>query len=58
MSANNESLLEKLLTRRREAPPAGVRGLSSEGVIKGNINGNIRGIENHGAFLTGLIGLK
>lgn len=41
MSANNESLLEKLLTHRCEAPPAGVRRMSSEGVTEGNINGNI-----------------
>lgn len=41
MRANNESLLEKLLTHCSEAPPAGVRGLSSEGVNKASINGNI-----------------
>lgn len=39
MRANNESLLEKLLTHCCEAPPAGV-GMGSEGVTKASIDGN------------------
>lgn len=40
MRNNNESLLEKLLTHRGEAPSAGL-ALVSEGVTKASIDVNI-----------------
>lgn len=56
MRANNESRLEKLLTHCSEAPPPGVRGLSSKGKqVSMEISLRYR---NSQGFLTGLIGLR